>query len=56
MDYTTIQISRSSREKLNGLRAHKRMTHDELLNALMSLISEGDEREFIMMTSGLLYL
>ncbi len=43
MDYTTIQISRSTREKLNGLRAYKRMTYDELLNALMSLIPEGDE-------------
>ena len=28
---------------MNGLRAHKRMTYDELLNALMSLIPEGDE-------------
>ena len=43
MDYTTIQISRSTREKLNGLRASKRMTYDELLNALMLLIPEGDE-------------
>ena len=43
MDYTTIQISRSTREKLNGLRAYKRMTYDELLNALMSLIPEGDD-------------
>jgi hypothetical protein len=43
MDYTPVQISRSTREKLNGLRAHKRMTYDELLNALMSLIPEGDE-------------
>lgn len=43
MEYTTIQISRSTREKLNGLRAYKRMTYDELLNALMSLIPEGDE-------------
>ena len=43
MDYTTIQITRSTREKLNGLRAYKRMTYDELLNALMSLVPEGDE-------------
>lgn len=43
MNYTTIQISRATREKLNGLRAYKRMTYDELLNALMSLIPEGDE-------------
>ena len=43
MDYTTIQISRSTREKLNRLRAYKRMTYDELLNALMSLIPEGDD-------------
>ena len=33
----------TSREKLNGLRGHNRMTYDELLNALMSLIPEGDE-------------
>ena len=45
MDYTTIQISRSTREKLNGLRAHKRMTYDELLNALMSLIPEKEMKK-----------
>ncbi|EQB68176.1 MAG: DUF7557 family protein [Cuniculiplasma sp.] len=43
MDYTTIQISRATREKLNGLKAYKRMTYDELLNALISLIPEGDD-------------
>ena len=43
MDYTTIQISKTTREKLNDLRTYKRMTYDELLNALMSLIPEGDE-------------
>jgi len=43
MNYTTIQISKDTREKLNGLRANRRMTYDELLNALMSLIPEGDE-------------
>ncbi|MCL5783693.1 MAG: hypothetical protein M1476_07285 [Candidatus Thermoplasmatota archaeon] len=43
MDYATIQISRSTGEKLNGLRAYKRMTYDELLNALMPMIPEGDE-------------
>ena len=45
MDYTAIQISRSTREKLNGLRAHKRMTYDELLNALMSLIPEKEMKK-----------
>ena len=43
MEYTTIQISKATREKLNDLRTYKRMTYDELLNALMSLIPEGDE-------------
>lgn len=43
MNYTTIQISRTTREKLNKLRAYKRATYDEILNALMSLIPEGDE-------------
>ena len=45
MDYTPVQISRSTREKLNGLRAHKRMTYDELLNALMSLIPEKEMKK-----------
>ncbi len=43
MDYTTIQISRKTREKLNGLRTYKRMTYDELLNVLMSLIPDRDD-------------
>jgi hypothetical protein len=43
MDYTTIQINRSTKEKLNGLKAYGKMTYDELLNALMPLIPESDE-------------
>ena len=43
MENTTVQISRATREKLNSLRARKRMTYDELLNALMSLVPKGDE-------------
>jgi DNA-binding TFAR19-related protein (PDSD5 family) len=41
--YTTIQLEKSTREKLNRLRIYKRATYDEIINALMGLIPEGDE-------------
>ncbi|MCL5100609.1 MAG: hypothetical protein M1122_01480 [Candidatus Marsarchaeota archaeon] len=41
--YTTIQLEKNTREKLNKLRMYKRATYDEIINALMSLIPEGDE-------------
>ncbi|HVC58525.1 MAG TPA: hypothetical protein VND15_03570 [Candidatus Acidoferrales bacterium] len=40
---TTIQITKSTREKLNKLRPYKRATYDEMINALMDLIPEGDD-------------
>ncbi|MCL5238921.1 MAG: hypothetical protein M1286_00390 [Candidatus Marsarchaeota archaeon] len=43
MSYTTIQINKLTREKLNGLKAFKGTTYDEIINALMSLIPEGDD-------------
>ncbi len=43
MPYTTIQISKVTREKLNRLKVGNRVTYDEILTALMSLIPEGDE-------------
>ena len=46
MDYTTIRISRATREKLSRLKPYKRATYDETIEALISLISlipEGDE-------------
>ena len=43
MDYTTIQISKVTREKLSRLKPYERATYDETIEALISLISEGDE-------------
>ena len=43
MSYTTIQISKSTREKLNKLRPYKRATYDEIIDTLVDLIPEGDE-------------
>ena len=41
-DYTTIQISPETREKLSSLKSG-RETYDELLTKLMTLIPEGDD-------------
>ena len=43
MGYTTIRISRAMREKLSRLKPYKRATYDETIEALISLIPEGDE-------------
>ena len=43
MGYTTIRISRATREKLSRLKPYKRATYDETIEALISLIPEGDE-------------
>ncbi len=43
MTYTTIQISRTTREKLNRLRPYKRATYDDIILTLMELVPEGDE-------------
>lgn len=43
MGYTTIQISKATREKLNKLRPYKRATYDDIIGTLMELIPEGDE-------------
>ena len=43
MGYTTIRISRATREKLSRLKPYERATYDETIEALISLISEGDE-------------
>ena len=43
MDYTTIQISKATREKLSRLKPYRRATYDETIEALISLIPEGDE-------------
>jgi DNA-binding TFAR19-related protein (PDSD5 family) len=41
--YTTIQLEKDTRERLNKLRIYKRATYDEIINALMDLIPEGDD-------------
>ncbi|MDE1860771.1 MAG: hypothetical protein KGH72_03570 [Candidatus Micrarchaeota archaeon] len=41
--YTTIQLEKNTRERLNKLRIYKRATYDEIINALIDLIPEGDE-------------
>ena len=43
MSYTTIQISRETREKLSKLRFYKNATYDEIINALMNLIPKKDD-------------
>ena len=43
MTYTTIQISKATREKLNRLRPYKRATYDDIILTLMELMPEGDE-------------
>lgn len=43
MTYTTIQITRETRERLSKLRAYERETYDELLNALLDLVPSGDD-------------
>ncbi|MEW5955597.1 MAG: hypothetical protein AB1626_03620 [Candidatus Micrarchaeota archaeon] len=40
--YTSIQINPNTRERLARLKA-QRETYDELLNALLDLVPEGDE-------------
>ncbi len=41
--YTTIQLEKDTRERLNKLRIYKRATYDEIINALIDLIPEGDD-------------
>ncbi len=41
--FTTIQLEKSTRERLNKLRIYKRATYDEIINALIDLIPEGDD-------------
>lgn len=43
MPYTTIQIEKTTRLRLQKLRMGKRETYDEILNVLMDLIPSGDD-------------
>ncbi|MBI5224040.1 hypothetical protein HY990_06500 [Candidatus Micrarchaeota archaeon] len=42
MEYTTIQISKDTRERMSQLRIN-RQTYDDLLRALLDLIPLGDD-------------
>ncbi len=41
--YTTIQITKNTREKLNGLKLYRKATYDEIIGALIDMIPEKDE-------------
>lgn len=43
MSYTTIQISKTTRERLGKLRFYKKATYDEIIGALIDLIPKGDD-------------
>lgn len=43
MNYTTIQINKQTRMRLQRFRIGKRETYDEILNALMDLVPVGDD-------------
>ena len=43
MSYTTIQVSKTTRLRLQKYRFGKRETYDELLNSLMDLVPSGDD-------------
>ena len=41
--YTTIQLSKETREKLSALKTYERESYDELLRELLALVPSGDE-------------
>lgn len=43
MDMTTIQINKTTRERLGELRIYKKATYDEIIEALIGLVPEGDD-------------
>lgn len=43
MNYTTIQISQKTRERLVRLKTYTRGTYDELLNTLLDFAPSGDD-------------
>ncbi len=43
MSYTTIQIEKVTRERLQKLRIGTRETYDEIINALMDLVPVRDD-------------
>lgn len=43
MSETTIQIDKTTRERLSSLKSSPRETYDEILNKLIDLIPSGDD-------------
>ena len=43
MTYTTIQVAKTTRLRLQKFRVGTRETYDEIINALMDLIPTGDD-------------
>ena len=43
MPYTTIQVNKATRMRLQKFRVGKRETYDEILNVLMDLVPSGDD-------------
>lgn len=41
--YTTIQINKRTRDRLNRLKFYQRATYDEIIGALIDLVPEGDD-------------
>lgn len=45
MTYTTIQITQTTRERLNKIKSSERETYDQLLNALLDIVPSADEED-----------
>jgi hypothetical protein len=43
MDYTTIQISKDTREELSRIKEGTRGTYDDVIRKMLSLVPSGDE-------------
>ena len=43
MEYTTIQIGKSTRKALAGIKQSRRETYDEVIHKLLALIPAGDD-------------
>lgn len=43
MDYSTIQVSGTTKRRLNQLREYPRETYEETLKKLLDLVPEGDD-------------
>lgn len=43
MNYTTILVTKQTREKLSDLKQYRRETYDEIIHKLLDLVPEGDD-------------